>query len=93
MMIEGVAGLYAPPWVRVFNDAGVRCVETPVRPDWVNVNIGQVNWMLVWPAVESLFFPGMLCSPKRVCSSGKRYARNDCGKRYLSSWKREVWMG
>jgi hypothetical protein len=75
MMIEGVAGLYAAPWVGVFNNARVRCVETPVRPDWVNVNVRQVNWMLVWPAVESLFFPAMLFSPKRVCSSGKMYAK------------------
>jgi hypothetical protein len=64
MMIEGVAGLYASPWVRIFNDAGIRCVETPIWPDWVNVS-RQVNWVLIRPAVESLFLPGMLCGPKR----------------------------
>jgi hypothetical protein len=80
MMVEGVAGFYASPRVGVLDYAGVRCIETPVRPDWVNVNIGQIDRMLVWPAVESLFFPGMLCSPKKVCSSGKLYAGMNMGR-------------
>jgi hypothetical protein len=64
MMVEEVARLYASPWVGIFDDAGIRCVETPIRPDWVNV-IRQVDWVLIRPAVESLFFPDMLRGPKR----------------------------
>ncbi len=40
MVIEGVGRLDTSPWVRLFNDARVRCVETPMRPNWVDVNIG-----------------------------------------------------
>jgi hypothetical protein len=29
----------------------------------------QINWVLIRPAVEPLFLPGLLCRPKRVSSS------------------------
>jgi hypothetical protein len=73
MMVERVAGFYASPRVGILDYTGVRCIKTPVGPDGVDVHIGQIDRMLVWSAVESLFFPSMLCSPKRVCSSGILY--------------------
>jgi hypothetical protein len=40
MMIEGVGRLDASLWVRLFNDARVRCVETAMRQDGIDINIG-----------------------------------------------------
>jgi hypothetical protein len=77
MVVEGVGRLDTSPWVWLFKNARVRCVKTPVRSNWINVNIRQVDWVLVWPAVESLFIPSVWYDPKSVCSSVKMYAEDE----------------
>jgi hypothetical protein len=68
MVIEGMTRFYACPRVDILNGAGIRCIETPVGANGVDVS-RQVYWVLIRSAVEALFLLVLLYGPKRVSSS------------------------
>ncbi len=68
MVVEGMTRLYACPRVDILNGAGIGRIETPVGANGVDVS-GQVYWVLIRSAVETLFLLVLLYGPKRVSSS------------------------